>query len=299
MEELDVRLDDGTALQLMFKNVSRQTIPEVARLAKPAFLYNPLREIEAYRTVLASDFLGTATCYGAVVDPPAGHYWLFLERVTGPKLWQVGELPVWQEAARWLAALHSRFAGETELLTGRRAGQLLRYDGPFYWRWPRRARAFLRHAGPSVPVSARRRMEELAGRYGEVVERLLALPVTVIHGEFYPSNVIVQEAGSALRVCPVDWEMAAVGPGLIDLAALTAGTWTDEERAALVSAYHEALRPDGAWPPPLDEFETALGFCQLHLAVQWLGWSPDWTPPPAHAQNWLGEALRLAEKLGF
>ena len=30
-----------------------------------------------------------------------------------------------------------------------------------------------------------------------------------------------------------------------------------------------------------------------------LGWSPEWSPPPEHAQNWLGEALRQSEKLGL
>jgi thiamine kinase-like enzyme len=35
------------------------------------------------------------------------------------------------------------------------------------------------------------------------------------------------------RVCPVDWEMAAVGPGLIDLAALTAGWWTAHDSRAV------------------------------------------------------------------
>jgi len=31
--------------------------------------------------------------------------------------------------------------------------------------------------------------------------------------------------------------------------------------------------------------------------VRWLGWSPQWSPPPEHAQDWLHEALSLAEKL--
>jgi hypothetical protein len=28
-----------------------------------------------------------------------------------------------------------------------------------------------------------------------------------------------------------------------------------------------------------------------------LGWSPEWSPPFDNAQDWLSEALRLAEKL--
>ncbi|TMQ28706.1 MAG: aminoglycoside phosphotransferase family protein, partial [Planctomycetota bacterium] len=136
----------------------------------------------------------------------------------------------------------------------------------------------------------------LSERYGRVVERLLSLPLTVFHGEFYASNVLVRERHDTVRICPVDWEMAAVGPGLMDVAALTAGAWSDAERTSLAMAYHAALPPDGSRPSQ-EALLTALDWCRLHLAVRWLGWSPGWSPPPEHAQDWLGEALRLAEKL--
>jgi thiamine kinase-like enzyme len=125
----------------------------------------------------------------------------------------------------------------------------------------------------------------------------VALPVTFIHGEFYASNVLVDDGGT--RVCPVDWEMAALGPGLIDLAALTAGRWTEPEREALVLAYMTALAPRRGWPPPRAEFLAALACCRLHLALQWLGWSERWSPPAEHAHDWLHEALALADVLGL
>jgi hypothetical protein len=43
----------------------------------------------------------------------------------------------------------------------------------------------------------------------------------------------------------------------------------------------------------------ALDAAQLHLSLQWLGWSPDWTPPPEHARDWLADALATAERLGL
>ena len=150
---------------------------------------------------------------------------------------------------------------------------------------------------PRISRDARRGIEQLFGDYDRVIRHLVALPATFLHGEFYASNVLVHEKGEGLRVCPVDWEMAAVGPGLIDLAALTAGGWTADEREALALAYHAALVPGESWPPAA--FLTALDYCRLHLAVQWLGWSTGWSPPPEQAQDWLGEALGLAEKLGL
>jgi hypothetical protein len=48
-----------------------------------------------------------------------------------------------------------------------------------------------------------------------------------------------------------------------------------------------------------DELEEAMAACRLQLALQWLGWSRDWSPPPEHAQDWLSEAVCVAERLGL
>jgi len=295
LEELQVSLDDGTMLQVMFKDLSRQSLLETARRVKPAFLHDPVREIETYRTILAPQGLDSATYYGAVVDAALGRYWLFLEKVPGVELYQVGDVTVWRKAAVWLADLHTRFARKEARQDLASAAHLLIYDREYYLLWMRRAREFLAAAqhwqrkGPNT-------IPWLSERYGRVVERLLSLPLTVFHGEFYASNVLVRERHDTVRICPVDWEMAAVGPGLMDVAALTAGAWSDAERTSLAMAYHAALPPDGSRPSQ-EALLTALDWCRLHLAVRWLGWSPGWSPPPEHAQDWLGEALRLAEKL--
>jgi hypothetical protein len=298
IEELDVRLDDGASLRLLFKDLSQQGMLGSARRIKPAFLYDPLREIETYRAILGPNRLSTPTFYGAYIDHPTGRYGLFLEKVPGLELYQVGDLATWQRVARWLAAMHARFAGETERFA--RAARLLRYDAEFYRLWIRRARAAWDRFGSSQSRGVRLGMERLTRNYEQVVEHLTALPITFIHGEFYASNVLVQEtAGEELRVCPVDWEMAAVGPGLIDLAALSAGGWTADEKTTLALTYHAALTPRDEWSPEPEAFLVALDHCHLHLAVQWLGWASEWSPPPEHAQDWLAEALSLAGKLGL
>jgi hypothetical protein len=297
IEELVVRLDGGTSLRLLYKDLSRRAMLESARWVKPTFLYDPLREIETYRSILGPNRLSTAVCYGAIVDPRAERYGLFLEKVPGVELYQVGDLATWRRVAGWLAILHAHFAEETGRLA--RVAPLLTYDAGFYRLWADRARASLDRAGLRLSRDARYGMEQLFKDYDRVVEHLVALPLTFVHGEFYASNVLVHEEGEGLRVCPVDWEMAAVGPGLMDLAALTAGGWTTPEREALALAYHATLVPRENWPPAPDAFLVALDYCRLHVAVQWMGWSPEWSPPPEHAQDWLGEAMGLAEKLGL
>jgi hypothetical protein len=294
LEELTVRLADGSTLALLFKDLSLRSLLENARLAKPDFLYNPLREIETYRQILAPNQLSAPIFYGAAVDPALDRYWLFVEKVPGVELFQVGDIATWQAVAQWLAAMHTRFH-EDAWRSADRIGHLLTYTRDFYWQWLHRAREFVGRT--DQPADLRGGLDTIAKRYGEVVERLAGLPTTLLHGEFYASNVLVQETPTGLRVSPVDWELAAIGPGLIDLAALTAGSWTPEQKAALALAYHAALPITPNWPPTPELFLMLLDCCHLHLAIQWLGWSPDWSPPKEHAQNWLREAVRVADRL--
>jgi thiamine kinase-like enzyme len=118
----------------------------------------------------------------------------------------------------------------------------------------------------------------LAG-YERIVDLLGRLPVTLIHGEFYPANVLVADG----KIVPIDWEMAGVGPGLLDLAALTTG-WSREDQAAITSAYGDVP-------------EAGLDASRLHLALRWLSTPADWIPPPEQAHDWLGEAIGAAERL--
>jgi hypothetical protein len=224
---------------------------------KPEFLHDPRRERQAYE-VLAGAGLGTPACQ------ESGDGWLLLEKVDGVELWQLGELDSWIEVARWLSRLHSRFDAALPV-----AEALLSYDAGFFRIWPERAAA--KHPTLSPLVAG----------YDRVVEILTRQPLTFIHGEFYASNVIVAPS----RVAPVDWEMAGIGPGVLDVAALLSG-WGDAQRASILAGY--GVVPD-----------EALAAARLHIAMQWLGWSPGWTPPPEHAKDWLTEALHAAHELGI
>src|SRR5205823_13527956 len=133
--------------------------------------------------------------------------------------------------------MHAHVAHDPELLERAREAHLLHYDADFYRVWPRRAWAFACWDEWKQPEDARHAIAWLVQRYDQVVDRLVALPQTFIHGEFFASNVLIQSTAAGHRVCPIDWEMAAVGPALIDVAALTAGGWTAQQRGDLALAY--------------------------------------------------------------
>ena len=272
IEELDVRRGDAELLSLVLKDLGRSGLSSAGRLAKPSFLHDPQREIDVYMSTLSAHDLGTATCYGSIVEPERDRYWLFLERVKGLPLWQLGDFGVWQAVARWLAHLHAT-------VDPPRGTHLLRYDEKLYGGWLSRAVAAAPGAG----------LEDLRPRYESAVARIARAPAVFVHGELYPSNVLVSESDD-LRVCPVDWELSGVATGMLDLAALTTGL-PEEKASLLVEAYAGEL-PE----MPHDPAEL-LECCRLYLAIQWTARSEYWTPPLEHARDWAADALRAAERL--
>jgi Phosphotransferase enzyme family len=292
LEEVTVLAGGEEVGPLILKDLSRERLIGDASAAKPELVYEPRREVETYRRILAPAGIGPR-CLAAVVEGGGSRCWLLIERVPGVELWQVGELEVWEQVARWLGGLHARFAGRAGELRSANP-HLLEHTAGSFRAWGARAIAALEASRDARGPALASALE----RYGEVADALAAVPRTLVHGELYPSNVLVVRAQRPLGVYPVDWEMAAVGPGPLDLAALSGG-WSPDERRSIALGYLDGLGA-AAWPgADQDRFMAELARCRLHLAIQWLGWAPGWRPPPEHAHDWLGEALALCEELGL
>ncbi|MDQ3102666.1 MAG: aminoglycoside phosphotransferase family protein [Actinomycetota bacterium] len=295
LEEISVRTRNGEGPPLILKDLSRDRLIGDAAETKPDFLYEPRREIETYRRILSPLDLGpdfVAASSGGRL--PHEHHWLVIAKVSGVELWQIGDPATWDAAARWLGELHARFQGRTTQL--REANpHLLEHSASWFRSWCERACSALTGSdddrGPKLIAAL--------DRYDEVAERLASLPATLVHGEFYPSNILVEGAGSGeVEMRPVDWEMAALGPGLIDLAALVGG-WDDAGRRRLLTAYRYGLEAGGGRLGVDSVVVADLSRCRLQLALQWIGWSSAWRPPREHAHDWLGEARDMTAELGL
>jgi Ser/Thr protein kinase RdoA (MazF antagonist) len=295
IQNIEIKLVNGRTLRLVLKDLSPTSLLKAARKVRPEFLYDPRREIAMYRTVLDPEQFGTALCYGAIERIEEERYWLFLERVEGVLLWQVGRFEQWERAAKWLAQFHSALSAK--VAQGVVPSIVFRYDAEQCMRWMERAVRFLTQRNGLLPPTMAEQFRRLSRRYDNVIERLLSVAPTVIHGEFYPSNILLRGGAKGKQICPVDWEVSAIGPGFIDVAALASGAWSEDQKARLVKTYHTEVKLAGGCPPPLEEFARLVDYGQLHLAVQWLGWASDWTPPKSHERNWLHEALSLATRL--
>jgi hypothetical protein len=294
LEQITVTFVDGGNYPVMFKDLGWDSLSEAGRVAKPKHLYDPLREIEVYSRVLERGPDGTPAYWGAVVDPPRERYWIFIAKAPGAELYQYGELEVWCHAARWLATFHHERALLVAAENKEVLPRLVRYDADYFRGWFDRGVKFVaRNRGDAVAAQ----LASIRRCHDQAVEFLASLPTTFIHGEFYASNVLVNISKQPVRVCPVDWELAGIGPGVLDLAALVVGKWSDAQRVELIDAYRTGLPWDHPWSNGTATISRAVDFARLQLAIQWLGWSPDWTPPTSQAQDWLAEAIAMAKKL--
>jgi len=279
LDEVIVELDDGECAALIRKDFARSKMLPDARRRRPTSMDDPYREIETYRRVLGPAGIGPR-CLLAMADAASSQFWLITEKVRGVELWQIGDISIWEDVVRWLARLHEAYADrQADLLVD--DPQLPILDAAWFDECTTRALAALARSSDDRAPSVLRAMTGV-----DLAEELGALPRTFVHGEFYSSNVIVGEDAGGTTVCPVDWETAALGIGMLDLAAITSG-WDPATEAQLVSAYG-----------PLRGTERDLLLCRLHLALRWIGWSERWSPPAAHAHDWIGAALDLASRLG-
>jgi Ser/Thr protein kinase RdoA (MazF antagonist) len=251
MEELELH-----GQRLLLKDLSSSD--ELLRLPLAP---DPRREIAVYRDVLAP-LAVPGTAQVAAADHVSSR-WLVLELVEGTPLWQIGDLAIWQEAARWLARLHALAVPNAETL--------VRYD--------------------AANLQGRLELAPDTERFAQrVAERLAALPVRLIHGDFYPANILV-EPGPRIRV--VDWETCGVGPAVLDVAALISGRWSEQDRERIVDAYLAASSP------LLRLGVDDLLYARLLLAAQWVGWHERWRPPPEQSHDWHSELLELSERLSL
>lgn len=292
--EAEADLVGGTTLPLMLKRIDVHGSFGDRPDGKPAHVYDGMREALVYRTLLADGEPDVPLLYGVVrsAGSTTAGPWLLLERVRGRELYQFEAIEPWEEVAAWLAGFHARGRSTTRFHVTRRAARLLDHSKALLRSWYARA---CRIAEARSDEGAQRALERLAAPYGRAVDIALGLPRTLVHGDFYPSNILLEERGSTLLVRPVDWELAGVGPGLLDLAALTAGEWGEAARDRIVAAYREASPAEAR--VDASTFESNLIACGLITAMQWLGWDADWLPPPEHRTDWLAAALDAASRL--
>lgn len=283
VEDVDLLLGDGRRLPLVLKACGLAA----TRGVRPRLVMDGYRELWAYEELLPRLEIDAPRFFGCLDLGPDGDR-LVLERVSGEPLYLAGDLEAWRAAARWLGRFHARGLERWKAVAA--SGRALAQDSALHERWLARSRRRAAAAG-STAAAWSERIGDAARR---AIRTLGSSPRTLVHGELYASNVIVSGTGADHRVRVLDWESIGVGPAALDVAALTAGEWSDPSREELIRAYRSAA-PDSIASHP--RFERSLDAARLVNALQWLGWSEGWSAPEHQAWDWAAEARAAAERI--
>lgn len=105
---------------------------------------------------------------------------------------------------------------------------------------------------------------------------------TLLHGDLWPTNMLVASQRDAVRVCLIDWDEAAAGPAEFDLSTFLV-RFDPADRAWILDAYRRAVDRLAGWQLPADAdlnslFETAA-YARLASLLVWSIAALDRGPP--------------------
>lgn len=212
-------------------------------------------EANVYRELLSRLDISTARLYGIYRNPDGINTWMAMEYLEeGTRLIHAIDPEGMVKAARWMGRFHALCSARVD---DPALSFMKRYRPDYYRGWVNRTQQLVRQAGVDSGW-----LQVLCSRIDEVIEVLCNAPPTIIHGEYYPKNILLQHG----LIYPVDWESAAIGNGMVDIAMLTEG-WAQDTVQELVHEYQRSRWPEGA---PHD-LVTSLHAARIYVQFRWLG----------------------------
>jgi hypothetical protein len=206
------------------------------------------REVGFYQSLASEVPMRTPKLVAA---NPAGD-WLMLEFLRSrrdPAHWTADD---YLEAASALAALHNRFwnlARDLEAFPW--LGNPLESDFAVHRAAADKAIERIIQAAVPEPLAGfpgrRWILERLADEADRVIQPLLEEPATLLHGDYWPGNIAIDDRG---QQTVYDWQLAGIGPGIMDLLVFTSKSdwWFGPlpvESADLAKAYRRQLAERG------------------------------------------------------
>ena len=233
-----------------------------SRLPKDQPAQRRLRELHVYEELLDEATLGTPRFYGTMADQQTQRYWMLLEYVDADVVEEIdaqnGSL-----AVSWLARMQRHFLNRGAQLE--QCDFLLRHDTAYFHG---KAAAARRDALGIAPTS-HDRIEAIIDFYLAGADLLLSQPMSLVHGGFIPWHILVDRSADPARVCVVDWELAAIGATLYDVAMFIDDA-PPELHENLRDMYHAAALRHGVPVSDPDEMLATIDRFRLHRVVDWL-----------------------------
>lgn len=239
-------------------------------------------EISVYRDILDTINTTTPSFIGSFCDPQLKSSVLVLEFLDDFSRYSRAEQPeTILKTVRWLAGFHT---ATEKMLAGAAYPFLRNYTTDYYLGWVRRTVDFTMRArkDSSYPW-----LVPLCNHFERIADELPGIPPVIIHGEFYPQNVLLHKG----IIRPVDWQTAAIAPGEIDLAAATDG-WKDDIKTLCTNEYRTLRWPESG----SEELDRRVDLSRLYLQFRWLGDNPD----GIRKETWcIDQLYSIGKKMGL
>jgi len=281
-EVLSVSLESGEEMSLFVKHLGSEQSDHPDKRRRD-------RETRIYEELLGDADLAVPRYYGSNWNETTKRLEIFLEYIDDWNL-KYHDLEYWFMAARRLAQFHAYFASRAEKLLA--CDFLLRFDTLYLYEWADRALSVLRDQSAELAT-------ELAcavGSYDRVSEVLARQPLTLVHNDLAPKNVLADRSSNPARICFVDWEMAGVGCGLMDLVDLKYGLDPVNDQK-MCMAYCAQLSGTDLLPSSPQDRSSLFAACELHQTVYRLAHSKSWRLPIAKVAQWVREAQQFVVRI--
>ncbi len=166
-------------------------------------------------------------------------------------------------AAAWLGQMQGYFVQHAEHLT--RCDFLIHHDANFF-----RSKAEQALGDVSqISTPSAHRLARIVDRYEPVIKVMVTQPLTLVHGAYIPWHILVDPQYEPVRVCIIDWELAAVGATLFDLAIFTDGVELPA-REQIWDAYRQAAMRYNVPVPDRAQICYIVDCFRLHRIFDWL-----------------------------
>lgn len=279
-EILSLSLDGGRQLSMFLKHLGPEQADHPDKQCRE-------REPRVYQELFCED-LPVVRCFGSRWNRRTRRRELYLQYVDDWNL-TCHHLEHWFTAARRLAGLHAHFASHAGRL--RACDFLLRIDVPYLRAWAGRALAAVRERSAALAAE----LAPVVDRYEPAAELIARQPATLVHNDLAPKNVLADRSVDPARIYFVDWEMAGIGCGVLDLVHLKYGLGPEDDQR-MCDAYCDGLARAGLLPNAPEERDALFAACELHRTLYRLAHVTAWRLGLETAAQWVGEARELLRR---
>jgi hypothetical protein len=281
-EALSVSLESGDEIRLFVKHLGPEQSDHPDKQRRD-------RETRVYEELLGDDDLPVPKYYGSNWNETTKRREVFLEYIDDWNL-KYHDLEYWFIAARRLAQFHAYFATRAEKLLA--CDFLLHFDTSYLYEWADRAITVLSDQSEELAAE----FALAVGCYDRVAEILASQPLTLAHNDLAPKNVLADRSTNPARICFVDWEMAGIGCGLMDLVELKYGLDPINDQKMRM-AYCAELAETDLLPSCPEDRSRLFDACELSQTVYRLAHSKSWRLPIAKVAQWVSEARQLVMRI--